>query len=91
MRFSLLAFLTISPALGKVLVDFQAARGDDISDVGKVNLEASRSDKVYVYIRMEEDPEGKAAAHFRRKAGNIRAEIHALSKKTEGGEDETRI
>ncbi|KAK2795963.1 hypothetical protein FQN50_009668 [Emmonsiellopsis sp. PD_5] len=89
MRFSLLAFLAVfSPALGKILVDFQAERGDDISDVGKVNLEASRKDKVHansadVYIRMEEDPEGKPAAHFHRKAGNIRSEIHALSKKTQ--------
>ncbi|EAS32157.3 uncharacterized protein CIMG_03181 [Coccidioides immitis RS] len=87
MRILPLLFLAISPALSKLVVDYQAARGDDPSVMGYLNLEAKRGKRVLehrpdLYIKKGKDPKGVACAHFHRKKGNIRAEYHALNKVT---------
>ncbi|KAE8375669.1 hypothetical protein BDV26DRAFT_267263 [Aspergillus bertholletiae] len=79
--FAVLAAL--QPALAKSLVDFNAARGDDPSVLGQVNLEALRDDKrngnsADLYIKMDKDPKGTPALHFHRKKDYIRTEYHSL-------------
>ncbi|KAL1602710.1 hypothetical protein SLS60_006131 [Paraconiothyrium brasiliense] len=76
--------------LGALLVDFNAARGDDPKVLGLRNLEAARgntrSDNAAdLYIKSDKDASGTAAAHFHRKKDNIRAEYHALNKQTQAG------
>ncbi|KAF9731469.1 hypothetical protein PMIN06_000425 [Paraphaeosphaeria minitans] len=88
MKLFLQALVIVPTALGALLVDFNAARGDDPSVLGLRNLEAARDDKrsdnaADLYIKAEKDANGTAAAHFHRDKGNIRAEYHALNKKTQ--------
>ncbi|KAK0706310.1 hypothetical protein B0T26DRAFT_837247 [Lasiosphaeria miniovina] len=75
----------------KLLIDFNAARGDDPSKMGHINLEGARgesrsSNSPDLYIKSDQDWRGEKAAHFHREVGNIRAEYHALDKKTTAGE-----
>jgi hypothetical protein len=79
--------LFIATALGKLLVSFNAADGDDPSVIGQLNLEAARGvtqsgNTDDLYIELGEDPNGTPAAHFHRIEGDIRAEYHALNKAT---------
>lgn len=64
-------------AFSKLLVDYNAERGDDISNIGLMNLEQARGDKVRantddLYIKAGKDWRGSKAAHFHRKKGYIR-------------------
>lgn len=64
-------------AICKLLVDYNADRGDDISRVGLVNLEQARNVKPKantddLYIKADKDWRGSKAAHFHRKKGYIR-------------------
>ncbi|KAI1445145.1 hypothetical protein F5Y02DRAFT_418194 [Annulohypoxylon stygium] len=73
-----------------LLVDFSAARGDDPKILGNLNLEKAKGDKPKsntpdLYIKLDKDPKGVAALHFHHKAGDRRAEYHALSGKTKSG------
>lgn len=84
----ILALLPVT--LGALLVDFNAARGDDPKLLGLRNLEAARDEKrsdnaADLYIKSGRDVNGTAAAHFHRDKGNIRAEYHALNKQTQAG------
>ncbi|GME59176.1 hypothetical protein GGR51DRAFT_503670 [Neofusicoccum parvum] len=90
--FSLLLVLSalFSHTLAALLVDYNAARNDDPSKMGQLNLEAARGDKpdknsADLYIKADTDFRGTKCAHFHRKKGDIRAEYHALNKKTEAG------
>jgi len=84
-----LPLLAVTPTLSSLLVSFSASAGNDPSILGLINLEAARgvsSDQTDdLYIKLDKDPAGIAAAHFHRKEGDIRAEYHALNKKTEAG------
>ncbi|RDW63427.1 lectin [Coleophoma cylindrospora] len=82
-----LLFLFATAALAKLLVDFSAAEGDNPSVIGLRNLEAARSvaqsnNTADLYIELGKDPRNVSAAHFHRIKGDIRAEYHALNKKT---------
>ncbi|EAW13237.1 uncharacterized protein ACLA_016830 [Aspergillus clavatus NRRL 1] len=73
-------------ALATSIIDFSAARGDNPSVLGQMNLEAARDDKVSgntkdLFIKLGTDPHGAPALHFHRIKGDIRAEYHALSNK----------
>lgn len=72
------------------LVNFDASNDslNDASKIGQMNLEAARGDKVSsneadLYIKLGADKNGTAALHYHRIKGDIRAEYHALPKKTE--------
>jgi hypothetical protein len=85
-----LPLLAVTPALSSLLVSFSAPAGNDPSVLGVINLEAARGVRPAdqtddLYIKLDKDPAGVAAAHFHRKEGDIRAEYHALNKKTETG------
>ncbi|KAA8648898.1 hypothetical protein EYZ11_006045 [Aspergillus tanneri] len=86
MKLLLLAPL-LSLVQGKLLLDFNAARGDNPSVLGGVNLEAAKGDKRHgntpeLYIKMDKDPKGVPALHFHRDKGYIRTEYHAMRGKT---------
>lgn len=88
MKLFLQALALVPTALSALLVDFNAARGDDPKVLGLRNLEAARGDKpsdnaADLYVKTDKDANGTAAAHFHRAKGNIRAEYHALNKKTQ--------
>ena len=80
--------LLFNTVVSKLLVDFNAAAGDDPSVLGLANLEGIRgvTQKVNtpdLFIDLGIDPNGIPAAHFHRDVGNIRTEYHSLNKKTE--------
>ncbi|KAK8076177.1 hypothetical protein PG994_003449 [Apiospora phragmitis] len=84
------ALLCAGYASATLLVDYNAARGDEVSKIGLVNLEAARGDKQHgntadLYIKNDKDWKGGKSAHFHRKKGDIRAEYHALNGKTQEG------
>ncbi|KAK7937683.1 uncharacterized protein PG986_014551 [Apiospora aurea] len=84
------ALLCASYARAALLVDYNAARGDEVAKMGLVNLEAARDEKQHentadLYIKNDKDWKGAKSAHFHRKKGDIRAEYHALNKKTQEG------
>ncbi|KAF9886525.1 hypothetical protein FE257_011432 [Aspergillus nanangensis] len=87
--FTHLLTLSLLPAIqAKLLLDFNATRGDDPSTLGTLNLEAERGDKPdsnsdELYIKLGEDPDGNPALHFHRDEGYIRAEYHALKDEME--------
>jgi hypothetical protein len=61
-------------AICKLLVDYNADRGDDVSSIGLVNLERARDDTIKaniddLYIKADKDWRGSKAAHFHRKKG----------------------
>ncbi|KAK7192981.1 hypothetical protein DPSP01_005190 [Paraphaeosphaeria sporulosa] len=90
MRLFIRALILAPAALGALLVDFNAARGDDPKALGLRNLEAARGDKrsensADLYIKADKDADGAAAAHFHRAKANIRAEYHALNQETQAG------
>jgi hypothetical protein len=69
-------------AISKLLVDYNADRGDDVSKIGFLNLEQARGDKIKentddLYIKAGKDWRGSKAAHFHRKKGYIRCVILA--------------
>jgi hypothetical protein len=77
-------------ALASSLVNFSASTTTDLTVLGIRNLEAKRGNKSDentndLFIKLGKDPKGVPALHFHRKAGDIRAEYHALPKKTEAG------
>jgi hypothetical protein len=64
-------------AICKLLVDYNADHGDDVSSIGLVNLERARDDTIKaniddLYIKADKDWRGSKAAHFHRKKGYIR-------------------
>ncbi|KAK8057285.1 hypothetical protein PG996_011222 [Apiospora saccharicola] len=84
------ALFCASYARAALLVDYNAARGDEVSKMGQVNLEAARDERpsgntADLYIKNDKDWKGAKSAHFHRKKGDIRAEYHALAKKTQEG------
>jgi hypothetical protein len=88
MKLFLQALALVPTTFGALLLDFNAARGDDPKVLGLRNLEAARDDKrsdnaADLYIKADKDASGTAAAHFHRAKNNIRAEYHALNKKTQ--------
>ncbi|KKK19607.1 hypothetical protein ARAM_007363, partial [Aspergillus rambellii] len=83
---SLCLLATLQPVFSASMLNYSAARGDDQSILGQLNLEAARGDKVSanradLYIKPGTDAKGVKALHFHRNVGDIRAEYHALSKK----------
>ncbi|KAI2463059.1 hypothetical protein F4781DRAFT_146993 [Annulohypoxylon bovei var. microspora] len=73
-----------------LLVDFNAARGNDPKVLGTLNLEQAKGDKPKgntpdLYIKLDKDPKKVPAAHFHHKAGDRRAEYHALKGQTKAG------
>ncbi|KAM5462575.1 hypothetical protein MauCBS54593_007931 [Microsporum audouinii] len=79
--------MTISSALGAILIDFQSQRGDDPSTLGLRNLETTRGTMIQdnipdLFIKKGNDPNGVPAAHFHKKMGMLRAEYHSLNKET---------
>ncbi|KAI0115647.1 hypothetical protein GGR51DRAFT_503670 [Nemania sp. FL0031] len=88
--YALLSLMLCQMAASALLVDYSAARGDDPSKMGQLNLESTRGTKVSkntadLYIKSDVDWRGTKCAHFHRKKDWIRAEYHALNKKTESG------
>ncbi|KAK6851951.1 hypothetical protein PG995_012076 [Apiospora arundinis] len=84
------ALLAAAHASAALLVDYNAARGDGVGEMGLVNLEAARGEAqkgntADLYIKADNDWKGAKSAHFHRKKGDIRAEYHALNKKTQEG------
>lgn len=64
-------------APAKLLIDYNAARDDDVSEMGQLNLEKERKDKPKsnskdLYIKMDTDWRGTKCAHFHRKKDYIR-------------------
>jgi hypothetical protein len=64
-------------ATSKLLVDYNAERGDEISKIGLMNLEQARGDTIKsntedLYIKAGTDWRGTKSAHFHRKKGYIR-------------------
>lgn len=85
---SLLALTLPLLAHSKLVLDYQAARGDDPESLGLLNLEKARGEKVKehtddLFILAGEDTDGNPAAHFHRKKDYIRAEYHALKDQME--------
>lgn len=86
MRLSILfalLWLTDS-AICKLLVDYSAERGDDVSGIGLMNLEQARNDRIKantddLYVKAGKDWRGSKAAHFHRKKGYIRCVILVYS------------
>jgi hypothetical protein len=61
----------------KLLVDYNADRGDNVSEMGQLNLEEARNHTIDsntddLYIKAGKDWRGTKAAHFHRKKGYIR-------------------
>jgi len=61
----------------KLLVDYNAARGDDVKILGLINLEKERYNRTKentndLYIKNDKDWAGTKSAHFHRKKGYIR-------------------
>jgi hypothetical protein len=86
----LIPLLFTSTALASSLVNFSASTTTDLTVLGIRDLETTRGTKPDdntddLYIKLGKDPKGVPALHFHRKAGDIRAEYHALPKKTEAG------
>ncbi|KAK7918491.1 hypothetical protein PG985_010365 [Apiospora marii] len=84
------ALLCASYARAALLVDYNAARGDEVSKMGLANLEAARGEKqsgntADLYIKNDKDWKGAKSAHFHRRKDAIRAEYHALKEKTQEG------
>jgi hypothetical protein len=81
-------FLSLAgSAVSKLLVDYNADRGDDVSKIGLMNLEQARGVKIGsntddLYIKAGKDWRGSKAAHFHRKKGYIRCVIAATSEGT---------
>ncbi|KAI3398690.1 hypothetical protein diail_8729 [Diaporthe ilicicola] len=80
-------------ANSKLLVDFDAARGDDPSVIGQRNLEEKPDHKSYIkenttdlYFKKDKDWQGHPAGHAHHKKGFVRAEYHSLANKTKSGE-----
>ena len=79
-RFTLLALvhlLLASLAAAALLVDYDAARGDDPSKLGTRNLEAARDVKPKensdgLYIKADVDWRGTKCGHFHRNETSIR-------------------
>ncbi|CAI6340484.1 unnamed protein product [Periconia digitata] len=90
--YSLLSLLSLAiTASSKLVVDYNAEHDDDVSKLGFANLEQARNDKIKsntndLYIKAGEDWRGTKSAHFHRKKGYIRAEMHALKEQTKAGE-----
>ncbi|OTB02909.1 hypothetical protein M426DRAFT_264152 [Hypoxylon sp. CI-4A] len=77
-------------ARAPLLIDFNAARGDDPKKLGLLNLEKDKGDRPKgntndLYIKLDKDFNGQAAAHFHHKTGYRRAEYHALKGETKAG------
>ncbi|OOF89868.1 hypothetical protein ASPCADRAFT_135635 [Aspergillus carbonarius ITEM 5010] len=86
------ALAALQPAIATSLLNFSAANGDNPTKIGILNLEEARGNKISsniadLYAKLGSDPNGTPALHYHRKEGYIRAEYHALHKKT--SEDET--
>jgi hypothetical protein len=67
-------------AICKLLVNYNAEQGDDVSNMGLMNLEHIRGDTIKantddLYIKAGKDWRGSKAAHFHRKKGYIRCVI----------------
>ncbi|KAF2847412.1 FAD/NAD(P)-binding domain-containing protein [Plenodomus tracheiphilus IPT5] len=63
--------------LSKLLVDYNAERGDDVSKIGRINLEQARGEPIKsntdnLYIKAGKDWRGSKSAHFHRKKAYIR-------------------
>jgi hypothetical protein len=79
MRFQIL-LASFSLAIGihsKLLVDYNAERGDEVSKMGLLNLEKERNNTIKsntddLYIKAGKDWRGTNAAHFHRKKDYIR-------------------
>jgi hypothetical protein len=64
-------------ATSKLLVDYNASRGDAVSEMGQPNLEEARNHTIDsntpdLYIKAGKDWRGTKAAHFHRKKDYIR-------------------
>lgn len=71
------ALLCASYARAALLVDYNAARGDEVTKLGLANLEAARDERpkgntADLYIKNDKDWRGAKSAHFHRKKGDIR-------------------
>ncbi|KAI0183112.1 hypothetical protein EV127DRAFT_517215 [Xylaria flabelliformis] len=87
---SLLTLLLCQVVAGTLLVDYDAARGDDPSKLGLLNLESTQHVKVSkntpdLYFQSGVDWKGTKCAHVHHKKDFRRAEYHALNQKTEAG------
>ncbi|KAJ8130913.1 hypothetical protein O1611_g2710 [Lasiodiplodia mahajangana] len=88
--YALLGLMLCQMAASALLVDYNAARGDDPSKMGLLNLESTKGTKVPkntadLYIKSDVDWKGTKCAHVHHKKGWLRAEYHALNQKTESG------
>lgn len=77
MRILTTFFLCIGFVSAKLLIDFNAARGDQPSVLGQVNLEEERNTTIKeqtadLFFKKGADWKGLPAAHVHRKAGYIR-------------------
>ncbi|KAI2615374.1 hypothetical protein GGR54DRAFT_642397 [Hypoxylon sp. NC1633] len=73
-----------------LLIDFNAARGDDPRLLGTLNLEKTKGDKLKantkdLYVKLGSDWKGTKCAHFHHATGDRRAEYHALNGQTKSG------
>ncbi|KAI8950692.1 hypothetical protein F4801DRAFT_602108 [Xylaria longipes] len=87
---ALLILLLCQVVASTLLVDYNADRGDDPSNIGLLNLESTRGvspskNTPDLYFQSGVDWKGTKCAHVHRKKDFIRAEYHALNKKTEAG------
>ncbi|KAF2825863.1 hypothetical protein CC86DRAFT_382847 [Ophiobolus disseminans] len=85
MRFQIIFTLLwlSNSAISKLLVDFNAERGDDISKIGRVNLqrdleERPKQNTVDVYIKAGNDWRGVKSAHFHREKDYRRFALGAI-------------
>lgn len=91
MHFLPLLSLLTTLTSAKLLVDFNATRGDDPRVIGQLNLQADRANTIAyksadLFFNKGQDWKGHPAAHVHRKQDYIRAEYHALKNKTKQGE-----
>lgn len=76
-KFLSMILTIVSVVSGKLLIDFNAPRGDDPSVLGQINLEEARNMTVTeqtkdLFYKKGADWKGNPAAHVHRKAGFIR-------------------